>query len=273
MELCVSIQDSQKLPVIFIIKETLRRASKGYISLIKIALPLIVTFSLLALCMFFLQSDMDANPDNYFGLFLFVFMIVMILILNAVVNCHRFFLLGPDEVRKMKFFHFSGNELSFFGWFVLIGIFSAIVSAFFTAFIAPFLGSIAPIFFESEDTRLAMLKMQLFAAVIQLPSTYLFAHLSMLLPSSAVGRRDVSVRWAWNLVKGNTLRMMVIVGVLPFLISMLISFLPSGDVFGIISVLLSLFAAAITIGFLSLSYEFLNNTSLERDGLEPSEEF
>lgn len=66
--------------------------------------------------------------------------------------------------------------------------------------------------------------------------------------------------------------MMVIVGVLPFLISTLISFLPSGDVFGIISVLLSLFAAAITIGFLSLSYEFLNNTSLERDDLEQSEE-
>ena len=102
--------------------------------------------------------------------------------------------------------------------------------------------------------------------IIMLPFGYFVGRLSLVLPATAV---DVptSFRWSWQATKNNGVRMLVLIGVLPWLTTILLDLLWREDGTMFEYVLLSIFGyivVAIEIFILSLAFkEFKRTETIE----------
>jgi hypothetical protein len=172
----------------------------------------------------------------------------------CTVHCHRLVLLGPEHALSEGSRHrWTRRETRFLLkaaaiWFMVI-----LLAALFYGPSLHWLGSV-------NMTTQAIWRYLCFV-----PGYLLLARLALVLPATAVDRK-VDLQWAWRLSKGNTLRLLVVVGVFPSLLD-LVALTYREDptlverlLFGVIGCVV----LAIEITALSLSYrELTRNERLD----------
>jgi hypothetical protein len=127
------------------------------------------------------------------------------------VTCHRLVLLDPRTVARDPVPKWSRREGLFFGWIVGAGLMYMVVSLVVMLVVLNTL-------LKSIDDEFLKSAFGWFDAAAKVPAVYLFARLSPLFPATALDRQ-VDLRWAWELTRGNGWRMVVVVGVLPWALS------------------------------------------------------
>ena len=160
------------------------------------------------------------------------------------VTCHRLVLLDPAAVARNPVPSWSLREGLFFGWMVGAWLLFLVVFLVTLTIAVNALGMV----FESVRTTAA-----------RMPALYVFARLSPLFPATAVDRK-VDLKWAWRLTRGNGLRLMLIVGFLPWALSYLPPLLYRSEATALETILLTVAGIAlfaVEIAALSISYREL----------------
>jgi len=245
--------NNKKLPVNDIFLEAINLPSKHYKMLLKVGLPLIIINALSIIQFYYSKSpegEFSINPFSFILLIGFAISLVM-----AIIGCHRIFLLGEEVVENTSLFHWTGNEIKYIGWWILIGFCAMVVMIPFTM--------LTPLMVSATNNSYVWIALP---TLMTIPVLYLFSRWSLLLPSSAVGIHGKSLSWAWGLSSNNAWRLTLLVGLLPVLGDSIFSLFPAqGSLFiDLIKGALWLVIGVIEIGLLSLSYKFLvDNETVE----------
>ena len=177
----------------------------------------------------------------------------MLFTLFAVV-CHRLVLLDPAAVARYPVPTWSLRESLFFMWMLAVWFFYLI------SWVAFLTVAVNALMLASASARAAPSDWhEWLEAGAKVPALYVFARLCPLFPATAVDRR-VDLRWAWQLTRGNGWRLVVVVGVLPWVISHLLGLLYRGDPTALETIVLSIAGTAlfaVEVAALSISYREL----------------
>jgi hypothetical protein len=170
------------------------------------------------------------------------------------VTCHRLVLLDPKIVASRLAPRWSWRETRFFLWMGAVWLISAAVTFALTTLMlnvwVPWVGEPNRTWFEWT------------VFVAKVPAFYVFARFCLVFPATAVDRR-VDLRWAWRLTENNGWRLVLLVGVLPWLISQALALLYRGDASVVETIVLTFVAAAlfaVEVAAISLSYRELTRS-------------
>ncbi|MBW8191222.1 hypothetical protein K0504_09255 [Neiella marina] len=246
---------TNKLPIKSLLFEAASLCISNYKSLFRFVAPFIITLVLAAVFSALLApSTVDEGfPVTFFIGFVVIFIMVGATAVMAVVGCHRTFLLTPEEVRATKAFRWSGRELRFVGWWLVIGICAALLSI-------PLAMVGTPLLLASAKNPEALSPLMIVPfTLIYLPLYYVISRWTLVLPATATDERNKSLSWAWQLSKGNGLRLLLLLTILPFSISLAFAMLQLTEwfVFSLLQILVSPVVAVFEICLLSLSYSYL----------------
>lgn len=240
-----------KLPILPIFLEALSFSVKHYRVLLKVGLPLLITHILFAVFSHFVAIDF-ANPLLVILTVVFVVAYLLSSVM-AVVGCHRIYLLGSDVVEKEPILNWTGNEIKYAGWWVLVGLCAMLIAIPLMLVIIPVFMSSSVSVFENQNLLIAII------AIIDIPIYYIVSRCSLVLPSSAIGVHGKQLSWSWKLSSGNAWRLTLLIGSLPILTNLIYDFLPAFT-----SLLPKLFLGicfliigAVEVILLSISYRFL----------------
>ncbi|MFP5409996.1 MAG: hypothetical protein ACLGG6_03385 [Gammaproteobacteria bacterium] len=147
------------------------------------------------------------DPLEAAGLYKILSLLVYTLL---AVNVHRVLLRAENPVLS----RWTMRETRFLGWLLVIYVYFALIFALFGLVI----GSVTedPLDFIDGGWTAVLAFL-----LLGLPGAYLGARLSMLLPATAVDKRQ-GFAWSWALTDGNGLRLVALLWVLPFVYPMLI---------------------------------------------------
>lgn len=126
------------------------------------------------------------------------------------VICHRIVLLDPHAVEVPIFPPWTWRETRFLGWFALV--YGLVILVTWVGAMA-FVTILLPALLKFTTDAVAVMV----PAVAMVFSTYLFSRWAVVFPAAAI---DVpgDLKAAWQLTRGNGLRMMVIAGGLPWVL-------------------------------------------------------
>ncbi|RXJ71964.1 hypothetical protein CS022_18355 [Veronia nyctiphanis] len=181
----------------------------------------------------------------------------------AVVRCHQIFVYPADERPPLKIFNFSMKELGYIGWSIAMGLIVAIISIPYTLVVMIPVGLLSPdISFaigsmSSHDA--ISITVGILTNVLWLPVMYLAARWSLVLPAMALGVKGTNIVWAWDISKGNGVRLLLLLGIIPMLTSFVFSLFPeTNNLFvDFIELVVWLFVVVFEICILSLCFKFL----------------
>ena len=251
-----------KLPLVSIFKDALRFPYKHYRSLLKVGLPIFVTGAIYSIFNQF--SESYAVNFSVYVLNILLFIGVALSLVVGIIGCHRIFLLGEDVVQNTNSFNWTGNEIRYIGWWILIGVFSSLI-------VIPFLVVLVPLLTASMNTEFDNYRLLagLFI-LVQFPILYVVSRWSLVLPASAISNHGKSLSWSWQLSSENGWRLTLLISILPFLTNLVFSSIPSHSslVLTLLEGALWLIVGVIEVGILSLSYKFL----VANESIEKSEE-
>lgn len=169
----------------------------------------------------------------------------------VAVRCHRLVLLGEQAAMLAGTLDWSGRNSRFLGWAVLVYI---VVTAFFAVSV-----TLVGTLFVNMDAEAGEFWLQVSVWLATVAATYLLARWSPLFPATALDRKAGLV-WAWDLTRSNGLRMLALVGLLPWCYSMLVWLLlpeDAGAFLNLLSTLLVYPLLLVEISALSLAYREL----------------
>jgi hypothetical protein len=169
------------------------------------------------------------------------------------VTCHRLVLLGSESVTTPFFPRWSWRESRFFAWLVAICLIHML--AWYVILFPPLTVAVN----VSAAARESGTWAEWASSIARIPALYVFARLSLVFPATAIDKRP-DLRWTWDLTRNNGWRLVVVVGVLPWVISGLVGLLyrENATVFEtIILSVLGIALFAVEIAALSLSYREL----------------
>jgi hypothetical protein len=184
-----------------------------------------------------------------------------VLFVFFAVTCHRLVLLDPHSVASRIAPRWSWRESRFLFWMVAVWLIGGVVAL---ALIT--LG--ANIFLWSTEVPAANVAasghsdakwFDWAVFVAKVPALYMVARLCVLFPATAVDRK-VNLKWAWRLTENSGWRLFLVVAVLPWLISELVSLVYRKDASVIETIILTFVGSALfaaEIAALSLSYREL----------------
>ena len=172
----------------------------------------------------------------------------------AAVVCHRVFILGDESMLGQILVWWSFREIRFFGWGIAIGICAGLIAVPLDIILGVTIASMMP----SVDQESSLVWIVDSGLLGNLVAAFFVGRWSLVLPATAVDSRP-NLSWAWSISRGNALRLMVLVGLLPIGANFVTNFLPEPK-----SVGFSLFYIAVwgyvwaaEIALLSLSYREL----------------
>ena len=169
------------------------------------------------------------------------------------VTCHRLVLLDAAAVARRAEPRWTWREGLFLWW--LIGAWLTYLVVWMAASLL--LGTVlANATRLVTDTQAGLDWITRFAAI---PSIYAVARMSLAFPAVAIDRRP-TLRWAWELTRGNGWRLFVVVGVLPWALSQLVGFAYRSDATPVETLVLSIVGTtlfAVEVAALSLAYREL----------------
>ena len=188
---------------------------------------------------------------TYWVIFLFY---MCVTVLFSVI-CHRLVLLNPLEVSSSPFLRFGSRELRFLYWIITLTL---------ILFAIAILG-VGLIYLASLATNVAPNKSPMLGAILltAIPAIYLVSRLSIIFPAIATDM-EFSLKWAWRLTANNGWRLTVIVGGLPVILALLLSFLARDQATLFETLVLSFVGSVLTaveVVAVSLSYQQLIKAS------------
>lgn len=211
-----------------------------------------------------LQHAMSLREYHYLAITNFTTLIVTgILAAIFAVTCHRIALLGKDSLPNSLGLYFTKRELKYFGWVFLFSIPMVI------GFMA--IAMIAPLFmkFMDDPREIILLLNRVWSIAGLVIVSFITAPFILVLPATAVGEKG-AFKKARATVKGNIIRLAVVLVILPLITSIigftLRHFGPEAnnipyDV--IIYLIYSVFVVFETV-VLSISYKSLASDHLEK---------
>lgn len=247
------------LPIERIFLEAVELPAIHWRPLLKAGLPLIVVGSLLFGSGVLPIETSEGTNGSFSTLIFIAFLLLWVTLVMAIIACHRIFLLGPKLVENAALFNWTGNELRYIGWTLLIGLCAAVVAIPFGILIFPLMAASSG---ESASNPVLLMILQV---GISIPVYYVISRLSLVLPAAAIDGRGLSFGWAWELSYGNGWRLTVLVSLLPVLMDLVLAIFPFSDstLLLIVQGVLWLVIGVVQIGLLSLSYKFLSNNDAE----------
>ena len=168
------------------------------------------------------------------------------------VICHRLVLLGPAALGGVVSLRWTMRETRFLLRAAAVWVMAMAVTVACMAAVA--FGGL-PMFRETDPPWRTWLVMSL----SMLPAFYLVARLSLVLPAAAIDRK-VGLGWAWSLSSGNSARLFLVIGLLPWIFSAPAYLLdvPAGSAAASVGVtILGTLLLTVEISALSLSYREL----------------
>jgi len=247
---------NNNLPIIATFLEALSFPYKYYRVLLKIGFPLIISVTF-----FLILNHFSSGSDGNIALVVFGVILVLASVLSlvmAIVGCHRIFLLGPDIVEESSLLNWTGNEIKYIGWWVLIWLCTALIGLPFMIIFMPFIASSAENLFDNQVMFFTVI------GLINIPIYYVVSRWSLVLPSSAIDKHGKSLTWSWGISSGNGWRLTLLIGFLPYVMDIIFSLLPTYEsiIFALFHGLVWIVVGVIEIGLLSLSYNFLVNNEI-----------
>jgi len=235
---------NEKLPIKEIFYESLTLVKNNYVSLFKASLSyVIIVFSY----HFYALSYVDFENLDFDMLSFFLLVLTFFTFVLVSVKFHRIFLL--DEVENPFLIRWTSRENSFFGRWVVVFICSSLIAVPLVLLFENF------IFSYIEDTYSTINSL-----ILEITISYFIARFSLVLPATAINEKENSLKWSWRLSKNNSLRLFLLLGILPIL-SMTIFTLLSEEEYMIFNLLTTVLIMPFEICFLSLSYNFLFKAS------------
>lgn len=276
----VVIAPSVALPVIPIFLEGVSLPFKHLRMIVRFGSPLIILLALIFIAMPLLlipwlaslegAADFAAANRSMVGMVVKLFSGVFLLsfipaVTLAIVACHRIFVLGENSIVNRNIFMWSSRETRFIGWWIVITLLTILVALPMNFLLLPAILSI--IFGTNIDIWNIMEgnpdpNLNLFVGeirlLVNLPVLYFFSRWALVLPATAADQRP-KLAWAKTASRGNRLRLMVLVGLLPVLMDHAFAFLPNFDsvIYNILVTVAWLYVAVVEIALLSLSYKTL----------------
>lgn len=242
-----------KLPVIKIFLKALSLPALYQRELFKVGTPLLIV----GLIVIVFQHLGIGGEDTYLdevinGVFMTCVSVALVM---AIVGCHRVFILGPDSVIENTFISWTGNEIKYVGWWVLIGLAAALISMPLISLFSPLLDNSFDGYLENKFYYYVVFNL------ISIPIYYIVSRWSLLLPASATDTHGKNFSWSWHLSDGNGWRLTFLIGFLPFCLDLLFELLPDYEaiLFQLLTSAIWLVVGVIEIGLLSLSYSFLKS--------------
>jgi hypothetical protein len=252
----MDLYSNNKLPVFQILSDVIILTLEHSFTLFRFGAPFLI-FNMLIL---FSSTIYTPQEDTFTLENILVYILVSIVyfgtMIMAIIGCHRTFLLNSESISNTKTLRFSGREIRFIGWLILIMLCVILImlpSAFLLAIAA-----------RSVSGALVL---QIILPIFQ---WYIFSRLSLVLPATAIDERNFTISSAWNISSGNGWRLTLLVGLLPFAIGLLLSFLPEYDsiFYYLIIWFVSIIISVIEIGLLSLSYSYLSKHANKNNYLQ-----
>jgi hypothetical protein len=178
--------------------------------------------------------------------------------LFAVV-CHRIVLLGSASVPEYGMFQIGRRDLLFAGGLIKIAIISILAIICGVMILQLPVLVLGKLFVGKADSRWLGEYLPFIAYLIQV---YMLARLGLILPAIAVDKSP-SLKWAWQVSRGNGLRLMLMLGLLPWLLQLPSYFFPEDvGIWGrAVYYLMWWLLLPIEITILSLSYKELAKDS------------
>lgn len=250
-----TFMEDQQLPLTDILSRSIQLLKQHALSLIRITLPFICTLILIDIYF----NAVGLTVDTMFSLESLGLLILYSLTATlAAVGAHRLFLLPKETAEETNILHWSARETRFLTLILLITLFAII------AMIIPAVGYGIILASLGVGNYLDSLLMDI---PIMAPVYYLLARWGLVLPSTAIDSPKRGFGWAWRLSKGHSLRLFLLMGVIPMIIGLMLSLLPEADnlVITILYSLIWLPIAAFELCLLSLSFSYLSKWQKEAE--------
>lgn len=245
-----------KLPIGDILWQGIQLPYRHSNLIFRFSLPLI---ALLVFTFLFAEWGSSLEDNEGSGVLALVLIALIIAIFMtvtlAVIACHRIFILGESSMKGFKLISWTPREWRFIAWWIVIGLIASVV---FLPIQVLLLSTLAQADGEMNVTTAVALY------IGQIPAMYVFSRLALVLPATAVDKRP-NLRWAWTVSKGNGLRLLVIIGLIPLMTDLIFQILAAArnlaisgsTVYSVISMVIGLYIVVVEIALLSLSYKAL----------------
>jgi len=239
------------LPILTIFLEALSLPHKYCRELFKTGLPIIVIGGLFITINYFLGGVQESSVQG--GVYILLSLAFICALVMAIVGCHRIFLLNESDIGEPALLNWTGNEVKYVGWWMLIALCVSLIAFPLMGVFIPILESLIGPVIENKSIFLIVL------SLVNFPVYYLASRWSLVLPAAAIDVHGKNLNWSWGLSSGNGWRLTVLISVLPIVADTIFSLLPMYDsvLYNIFKCFLWLVIGVIEIGLLSLSYNFL----------------
>ena len=246
-----------KLPIKKIFLSAISLPSLYCRQLIKIGWPLLLVGAISIVTQHLAIGGDDSYVDEIIGVTLAILMVVTLVM--AIVGCHRLFIFGPKEETEYKLFEWSGNEIKYAGWWILIGFIAGIISIPILLVLVPFAQNGFEGLIENQSFYYVVM------GLVNIPIYYFISRWSLVLPASATDTHGKSLSWSWDLSSSYAWSLTFLIGILPFSTDLLFSLLPEDQsiIIDLITSLIWVVIGVIEIGLLSLSYSFIKSRQPE----------
>lgn len=243
------------LPVRDIYLEGIVLPARHAPALLRLAAPLIaVAVAIGVLASTAGEPDAEAISASKIILMVVLVFVAAVLMTRTIVGIHRVYLLGGQAVSGENFGWWSAREWRFVGWSFAVSIFSFLVAIPFMLLTVPFFS----LFDGSAGIEESFALIATIQFIINIPIAYFIGRWSLVFPATAVDERP-NLRWAWDISRGNSWRLMLLVGLTPFIVQYLLTLLPQFESIAYLIVVATLwvYILAAEIGLLSLCYRAL----------------
>jgi hypothetical protein len=252
----------RKLPVTAIFFEALSFPGKYHRELLRVGFPLIIFGAILSIYGNFSGSNFESFDITIIKVVIYILFITSLVI--AIVECHRIFIIGPEIVSNSNLLNWTGNELRYAGWWLIIGIYAVIIFIPLMILVIPITSSSLG---ESSDNNPVF---YFLFGLINIPFYYLISRWSLVLPSCAIGKHGKSMSWSWGLSAGNSWRLTLLISGVPFVVDSVSDLLPFSEslIYSLVLGGLWLVVGVVEIALLSLSYAYLIKFRDEAESVE-----
>ena len=236
-----------KLPILNIIIEAFWFPWKYKLQFFSaLALPMLLIVSITAI---WSEIKPETQVLNWFLYIIYVFSFLFF-----AISCHRLILMGANSKVSQSYVLVMKRIVAFSVFSFVIYILAGIP----LAVIMTIAANILPDdYLVSSSHNLTADNFKWAKLVLMLPFGYLLGRLSLVFPATAV---DVttSVKWSWHATKNNGIRMLVLIGGLPWVTTILLDLLwrENGTMFEYVSLsILGYLVVAVEIFILSLAFK------------------
>jgi hypothetical protein len=202
------------------------------------------------------NPEQIAFPENHsVWLTLFIVLLAMLFFMKAIINCHRVYIL-EDQFSISDVFSWRRCDTFFLKAVLKLILLSILVSFVFLLAVMPIsMNNIDPQNPQGFDHSNLPWEFIVWGVLANLFYAYMASRLTIMLPAAATNNR-LTIRQAWQKTRPFQLKLFVLIGLIPFLTSLALNFLPAWEsvVYEISIQVIWVVIALLELGLLSMSY-------------------